>query len=240
MNEGDNLSNEVNSELDNISSETDNTSIENEINSDVNEVNAAEPSEQSEPGVADPNLSEEEIEEKPSSTVIQVIDDDNSDTGYTVNELDVTGLNEFIERENAIRSVSPTTNDYYSFIEGNILEYFEDYMALYPMNDYKAVHLRHYVGSSSYQDYFDDYYYLWFDFPEETALELHKPYNVNTYDVNVVTQRDLNATIVYGSQQGQADIRKGGTYVQETAILCCFGVMLILYILHAFFKHLAR
>lgn len=240
MDEGNNLFNAVGSEPDNVNSAVDNSGSENEVIQDANVVSADTPSERSEHSVADPELTDEESEEKPSSTVIQVTDDDSSDTGYIVNELNVVGLNEFIERENALLTVAPTSNDYYTFISGEFLEYFADYMSLYPLNDYKACHLRHYVGSSSYQTQYDDYYYLWFNYPEETALEIHKPYNVSQYEINVVTQRDLNATIVYGSAQGQADLRKGVSYVQEMGLLCALGVVLVLYILSAFFKHLAR
>ena len=246
MNESDNLSNEVNIESDNVNSETNNSSSENEIIHDVKQSETSDvPSEQSEPGTSDRELSDEQIEEEleeeetPTSTVIQVVHDE-SEAGYHIDELDVHALNEFVGKQNELLSVSPTSNDYYTFIDGNILEYFADYMANYPLNDYKAVHLRHYVGSSSYQTQYDDYYYLWYDYPSTQALEIHKPYNVSQYSVSVVTQNDLSASIVYGSAQGQADIRKGVSYVQETAILCCFGCILVLYILHAIFKHLVR
>ena len=201
----------------------------------------------SEPGVAsdEPSESDEqdqvsEEEEKPSSTIFQVIEDENSPDGYTISELDVTGLNQFIQAENEIRSVTPTSNDYYTFISGDIEEYFQDVMALYPLNEYKAVHLKHYVSSGSYSSYYDDYYYLWYDYPNSECVEIYKANNSSQYRVTWTTQSDLTSSIVYGSHQGQADFRKGVSYVQEIAFLGAVGVVLILYICSAFFKHLAR
>lgn len=182
----------------------------------------------------------EEEEETPSSTVIQVTPDENSDTGYTINELDVSGLNAFIQAENEVRSVNPTSNDYYTFLGSDIENYFSGIMANYPLNEYKAVHLRHWIQNTSYNSYYDDYYYLWYDYPSENVVEVYKQYNNSQYVVSNTTQRDLNATIVYGSFQGQSDLRKGVSYVQEIALLGAVGVCLILYILSAFFKHLVR
>ena len=181
MNESDNLFNEVDSESSDIDSTFDNSGSENEIIYDTERSEVAdEPSERSEPGSADRKLSvdefeeesdevseesEEESEETPSSTVIQVVKDESSDTGYTINELDVQALNDFIRAENDVRSVSPTSNDYYAFIDGNIYTYFADYMANYPLNEYKACHLRHWIQNTQYSSYYDDYYYLWYDYP---------------------------------------------------------------------------
>lgn len=240
MDEGNNLLNEIDSQSTDINNSADNSGSENEIIQDANEVSADVPSERSELGTADTELSEEEIEEEqnPSSTVIQVIPDENSDTGYTINELDVSGLNAFIQAENEVRSVTPTSNDYYTFLGSDIEEYFSGIMALYPLNEYKAVHLRHWIQNTSYNSYYDDYYYLWYDYPSENVVEVYKQYNNSQYVVSNTTQRDLNATIVYGSSPGQSDIRKGVSYVQEIALLGAVGVCLILYVLSAFFKHL--
>lgn len=242
MDEGNNLLNEIDSESSDINNSADNSGSKDEIIQDANEVSADDPSERSEPGTSDPELSEEEIEEEqtPSSTVIQVTPDENSDTGYTINELDVSGLNAFIQAENEVRSVTPTSNDYYTFLGSDIEEYFSGIMALYPLNEYKAVHLRHWIQNTSYNSYYDDYYYLWYDYPSENVVEVYKQYNNTQYVVSNTTQRDLNATIVYGSSQGQSDIRKGVSYVQEIALLGAVGVCLVLYVLSAFFKHLVR
>lgn len=218
------------------SSETSEVANENFQDAIASEV----PSERSEPGTEDLENSDEEIEEKPTSTVIQVIEDENSSDGYTINELDVGGLNAFIQSENEIRSVTPTSNDYYSFLGTDLETYFSGIMALYPLNDYKAVHLRHWVQNTSYNSYYDDYYYLWYNYPDIHCIEVYKQYNSSQYVVTNTTQNDLSATIVYGSSQGQSDIRKGVSYVQEIALLSAVGVCLVLYILHAIFKHLAR
>lgn len=244
MNENDTLFNEIDSEYDYSSPETYNSDIENEIISDENEVSASNPSERSEPGLMDQKLSDEETEAEleelpPTSTVIQVTPDETDPESYTIDELDVRGLNAFIQAENEIRSVTPTSNDYYTFISGDIEEYFSGVMANYPLNDYKAVHLKHYVSSGSYSSYYDDYYYLWFNYPNTECIEIYKANNSSQYRVSVTTQSDLSASITYGSGVGQSDLRKGVSYVQEMGLLLAVGVCLVLYILHAIFKHLA-
>lgn len=233
MNESDTLHSEELNQSDIIDSEV--SEVSETVIPDANEVSAAEKSEADQ----EDQVIEEE-EETPSSTVIQVTPDENSDTGYIINELDVSGLNAFIQAENEVRSVTPTSNDYYTFLGSDIEEYFSGIMALYPLNEYKAVHLRHWIQNTSYNSYYDDYYYLWYDYPSENVVEVYKQYNNSQYVVSYTTQRDLNATIVYGSNQGQSDIRKGVSYVQEIALLGAVGVCLVLYILHAFFKHLVR
>lgn len=252
MNESNNLLDKISSEHDNSDTEVSNSSTENEVNFSIPSFEDVEQSGTTERSSDTQNLdientqSEEkedlttEEEEKPSSTVIQVTPDENSDTGYTINELDVSGLNAFIQAENEVRSVNPTSNDYYTFLGSDIEEYFSGIMANYPLNEYKAVHLRHWIQNTSYNSYYDDYYYLWYDYPSENVVEVYKQYNNSQYVVSNTTQRDLNATIVYGSSQGQSDLRKGVSYVQEIALLGAVGVCLILYILHAFFKHLVR
>ena len=232
MNEGDTLRDE---ELNQSDSFTDETEEVNEPGSqDTNEVSAAEQSD------ADPENQVSEQEETPSSTVIQVVHDSDNPEDYTINELDVSGLNAFIQAQNEVRSVTPTSNDYYSFISGDIEEYFSGLMAQYPLNDYKAVHLKHYVSSGSYTSYYDDYYYLWYDYPSTDCVEVYKANNSSQYRVTWTTQNDLNATIVYGSSQGQSDLRKGVSYVQEMGLLFAVCVCLVLYICHAVFKHLVR
>jgi hypothetical protein len=190
---------------------------------------------------ADQNQEEPEEEEKPSSTVIQVTEDEDSENGYTVSELDVNALNDYIGAKNEeVRSVTPTSNDYYAFIEGDIYTYFQGIMDNYPLNDYKAVHLRHWVQNGQYYSYYDDYYYLWFDYPARSAVELIRYNGESGYHVNVVQQNDLNSPIVYGSMQGQSDLRKGVSHVQEMAFLGSVCVVFVLYMLGAFFRHLKR
>lgn len=236
MNENDNLLPEESVQSVDSSIEVSDTVNEDE----VNEEKELDPTEQSEVGSNSPSETEEEIEEKPSSTVIQVTEDENSVDGYTVDELDVRGLNDFIQYENELRSVNPTSNDYYTFISGDVADYFSGIMAQYPLNDYKACHLRHWIQNTQYSSYYDDYYYLWYDYPNENVVEIYKANNSNQYVVSNTTQRDLSATIVYGSGVGESDLRKGVSYVQEMALLSVCGVCIVLYILHAIFKHLAR
>lgn len=245
MNESDTLHNQESYQSDSVNNET-------KVDFSVPSFEDVEQSGTSERSSDPQNLESENIqseekeeltkeeEETPSSTVIQVTPDENSDTGYTINELDVGGLNAFIQAENEVRSVTPTSNDYYTWLGSDIEEYFSGIMALYPLNEYKAVHLRHWIQNTSYNSYYDDYYYLWYDYPSENVVEVYKQYNNSQYVVSYTTQRDLNATIVYGSAQGQSDLRKGVSYVQEMGLLCAVGVCLVLYILHAFFKHLVR
>lgn len=185
---------------------------------------------------------EEEIDEKPESTVIQVKEDDSSETGYTTTELDVESLNimsqAYVEQ---MLAVTPTNNDYYSFIENDILEYFSDVMANYPLNDYRAYHLRHYVSSSQYYNYYDDYYYLFYDYDGDSAeecLEVYKANNASNYRFNWGTAEVLNASIMYGTDSQQADLRKGVSYVQEMAFLSVLGIIGVLYVLGAIFKHI--
>lgn len=236
MNEGDTLHSEELNQLDSVNNEIEEVS-EPGI-PDVNDVSADEHSESYQEDQV--NETDGEEEEKPSSTVIQVTPDENSDTGYTINELDVSGLNAFIQAENEVRSVTPTSNDYYTWLGSDIESYFSGIMANYPLNEYKAVHLRHWIQNTSYNSYYDDYYYLWYDYPSENVVEVYKQYNNSQYVVSYTTQRDLSASIVYGSAQGQSDLRKGVSYVQEMGLLCAVACCLVLYILRAFFKHLAR
>ena len=113
-------------------------------------------------------------------------------------------------------------------------------MALYPLNEYKAVHLRHWIQNTQYYSYYDDYYYLWYDYPSEDCVEVIKYNGQANWVVNYTIQSDLNSNIVYGSFQGQSDFRKGVSYVQEIALLGSVGVVLVLYILSAFFRSLRR
>ena len=233
-----NENNTLDNQSDNLDIEVVNSDTENEIIFDENISDNPDYMEHDQVEVSD-NIEEEE-EETPSSTVIQVTPDENSEDGYTISELDVNGLNAYISSQNELLGVTPSSNDYYTFIEDDILEYFKGIMSLYPMNDYKAVHLRHWIQNTQYYSYYDDYYYLWYDFPELECVEIVKYNGQANYVVNWTTQYDLNSSIVYGSQVGMSDFRKGVSYVQEMGLLCAVGVCLVLYILHAIFKHLAR
>lgn len=186
---------------------------------------------------------EEEIEEKPESTVIQVIEDETAEDGYTTTELDVESLNimsqAYVEQ---MLAVTPTSNDYYTFIEEDILEYFSSIMANNPLNDYRAYHLRHWISSSQYYNYYDDYYYLFYDYDGESAeqcLEIYKANNSSSYRINWGTAEVLEASIMYGTEEQQADLRKGVSYVQEMAFLSVLAIISVLYVIRSIFKHIA-
>lgn len=185
---------------------------------------------------------EEVVEdEKPESTVVQVIENPESETGYDVTELDVESLNlmsgSYVDQ---MLAVTPTTNDYYTFIDDNIMHYFSGIMANYPLNKYKAYHLRHWVYQSQYSSYYDDYYYLFYDTPDNDCVEIYKPYNSNSYQVTWGNAEILNSTITYGSELGMSDLREGVSYVSWLSALCVLGSICVLYIVHAIFKHLRR
>lgn len=186
---------------------------------------------------------EEEEEDTPKDTVIQVVENPDSESGYDIVGLDVEALNRLTESYseiNQLQTVNPTSNDYYSFIEGDVLEYFQGIMANKPMNEYRACHLRHWIQNTQYYSYYDDYYYLWYDYEHSLDyIELIKYNGQSNYVVNSGNGALLNASIMYGSQNGLSDFRKGVSYVQEMALLCSVAVVLVLYICNAIFKHLA-
>lgn len=179
---------------------------------------------------------EESIEE-PSSTVIQVTEGENGDLDIT--ELDVTSLNMMSESyvENML-AVTPTSNDYYTFIDSTIEDYFSGIMANYPLNQYKAYHLRHYVYNTQYSSYYDDYYYLFYDYPNNSCLELYKAYNSSSYSATWGTAEILDSTISYGSEIGWSDLREGVNYVSWLSALGVLACVCVLYIVHAIFRHL--
>ena len=187
------------------------------------------------------NSKEEPEEEKPSSTVIQVIEGDNGED-YEVKELDVESLNlmsgAFVDE---LKTINQGTNDYYDFIGSDVLNYFSGVMANKPLNEYQACHLRHWVQNTNYYSYYDDYYYLWYDLGNNNNyIELVRYNGSSNYVVNYSSGPVLNATIVYGSGDNQSDLRKGVSYVQEMAFLCVLGGVLVLYIVNAIFRHLKR
>lgn len=180
-----------------------------------------------------------EEEEKPTSTVIQVKPADNSE-GYETTELDVESLNfmagSYVEE---LKTVNQGTNDYYAFIDEPIADYFAGIMAQYPLNEYKACHLRHWVQNTQYYNYYDDYYYLWYDLGHNNNyIEIVKYNGQANYVVNRSSGAVLNSTISYGSEVGQSDLREGVSYVQEMAFLCVLAGVLVLYVVGAIFKHL--
>lgn len=185
------------------------------------------------------NSKEESEEEKPSSTVIQVIEGDNGED-YEVKELDVESLNlmsgAFVDE---LKTINQGSNDYYDFIPSDVREYFAGVMANKPLNEYKACHLRHWVQNSNYYSYYDDYFYLWYDLGNNNNyIELVKYNGSSNYVVNYSSGAVLNSTISYGSSDNQSDLRKGVSYVQEMAFLCVLGGVLVLYIVNAIFRHL--
>lgn len=183
---------------------------------------------------------EETEEEKPCSTVIQVIENSDSDNGLDIVELDVDSLNimsqSYVEQ---LQTVSPTSNDYYSYIDGDILEYFKGIMANKPLNSYQACHLRHWIQNTQYYSYYDDYFYLWYDLDKgNDYVEIIKYNGQSNYVVNWGNGAILNSTITYGSADNQSDFREGVSYVQEMAFLSVLACFCVLYIVNAIFKHL--
>lgn len=181
----------------------------------------------------------EEVVDEPKSTVIQVVPDMESDSGYNTYELDVDSLNQFTQSyiEQSL-AVTPTSNDYYTFIDSQVSEYFSGVMANYPFNEYKAYHLRHWVYNSQYSSYYDDYYFLYYDLPSDECIQIYKGYNSNQYVVTNGRAEILSSTITYGSDVGQSDLREGVSYVTWLSSLCVLGGVLVLYIVNAIFKHL--
>ena len=188
-------------------------------------------------------VEEVQVEEKeePSSTVIQVKENEDSESGYDITELDVESLNNmsaaYLE---AMQTVSPTSNDYYTWIDSDIADYFAGIMANKPLNSYQACHLRHWVQNTQYYSYYDDYYYLWYDLDNgNDYVEIIRYNGQSNYVVNWSSGQVLNSSITYGSSDGQSDLRKGVSYVQEMSFLCVLACVCVLYIVHAIFKHVA-
>lgn len=187
----------------------------------------------------EPEETEESEEEKPTSTVIQVVENKESETGYDITELDIESLNKMSESYvEAMLAVTPTTNDYYTFLGEDIESYFSGIMANYPLNEYRAYHLRHWIQNTSYSSYYDDYYYLYYDYPNTDCIEVYKSYNASNYQVRYTTAPILSSTITYGSDEGLSDIRKGVSYVEGLSVCCVVAGLLVLYIISAIFKHL--
>lgn len=187
----------------------------------------------------EPEEIEESEEEKPTSTVIQVVENKESETGYDITELDIESLNKMSESYvEAMLAVTPTTNDYYTFLGEDIESYFSGIMANYPLNEYRAYHLRHWIQNTSYSSYYDDYYYLYYDYPNTDCIEVYKSYNASNYQVRYTTAPILSSTITYGSDEGLSDIRKGVSYVEGLSVCCVVAGLLVLYIISAIFKHL--
>lgn len=178
-------------------------------------------------------------EEKPESTVVQVIENPESDVGYDTVELDIESLNIMAESyADQMLAVTPTSNDYYTFIDSQIADYFSGVMANYPFNEYKAYHLRHWVYNSQYSSYYDDYYYLFYDYPENTCIEIKKLHDSSQYIVTSGNAEILNSTITYGSGLGESDFREGVSYVTWFSALSVLACVCVLYIVHAIFRHL--
>lgn len=212
------------------SSENSESSYSDESSSSNSESNSDESVDSSEDNL-------EESTEEPTSTVIQVERTEDGDLDIT--ELDVNSLNIMSEAyvENML-AVTPTSNDYYAFIDTTIEDYFSGIMANYPLNQYKAYHLRHYVYNTQYSSYYDDYYYLFYDYPNNSCVELYKSYNSNAYTVTWGTAEILPSTISYGSEQGWSDLREGVNYVSWLSALGVLACVCVLYIVHAIFRHL--
>lgn len=183
---------------------------------------------------------EEEIEEQPESTVIQVVENPDSELGYDTVELDIESLNIMAESyADQMLAVTPTSNDYYTFIDSQIADYFSGVMANYPFNEYKAYHLRHWVYNSSYSSYYDDYYYLFYDYPANDCIEIRKAHDSSQYVLTSGSAEILSSTITYGSGSGESDLREGVSYVTWFSALSVIACVCVLYIVHAIFKHLS-
>lgn len=184
-------------------------------------------------------LEEVEEVEQPKSTVIQVTENEESESGYDVTELDVESLNIMSQSYvDELKAVIPTSNDYYTFIESPIAEYFSGYMGNLPLNEYRAYHLRHWVSSGQYYSYYDDYYYLFYDYPDNKCIELKKYHDSNEYILTDGNAEILSSTITYGSDSGMSDLREGVNYVSWLSSLCVLASICVLYIVNAIFRHL--
>lgn len=209
---------------------------DNEVSSSVDE----ELSNNSVGSSEEENVISDNSKEEPTSTVIQVKENENSENGYDITELDVESLNHmsaaYLE---SMQTVSPSSNDYYTWIDSDILDYFSGIMANKPFNSYQACHLRHWIQNSQYYSYYDDYYYLWYDLDNSLDyVEVVKYNGQSNYVVNFGNGALLNSTITYGSADNQSDLRKGVSYVQEMAFLSVLACVCVLYIVNAIFKHL--
>lgn len=205
--------------------------------SSCNESNSSDTENNSDESTDSDETNLEESTEEPTSTVIQVERTEDGDLDIT--ELDVNSLN--IMSESYVESMlalTPTSNDYYTFIDSSIEDYFSGIMANYPLNEYKAYHLRHYVYNTQYSSYYDDYYYLFYDYPNNSCLELYKSYNSNSYTATWGTAEILDSTISYGSEVGWSDLREGVNYVSWLSALGVLACVCVLYIVHAIFRHL--
>lgn len=212
-------------------------STSNSVSSSSDESSSSDPGSNYEESINSDETSSADGSEQPSSTVIQVTEGENGNLDIT--ELDVTSLNMMSESyvENML-AVKPTSNDYYTFIDSTIESYFSGIMANYPLNKYKAYHLRHYVHNTQYSSYFDDYYYLFYDYPNNSCLELHKAYDSSSYTATWGKAEILDSTISYGSETGWSDLREGVNYVSWLSALGVLACVCVLYIVHAIFRHL--
>lgn len=183
---------------------------------------------------------EEEIEEEqPESTVIQVVENPDSELGYDTVELDIESLNIMAESyADQMLAVIPTSNDYYTFIDSQIADYFSGVMANYPFNEYKAYHLRHWIYNSSYSSYYDDYYYLFYDYPNNDCIEIKKAHDSSQYIVTNGSAEILSSNITYGSGSSESDLREGVSYVTWVSVLSVLGCVCVLYIVNAIFRHI--
>ena len=97
------------------------------------------------------------------------------------------------------------------------------------------------LANGQYYSYYDDYYYLFYDYDgddPEQCVELYKANGSNSYQVTWGTAEVLNATIMYGNEDSMSDFRKGVSYGEEMALLLVVAGVLVLYIVNAFFRHI--
>lgn len=160
----------------------------------------------------------------------------------SLTSLDIEALNTMSELyiESSLASVNVGANDYFDFISDPIQSYFAGVMANYPLNSYRAYHQRHWLQNSNYYSYYDDYYYLFYDYGRSNNyIELYKANGNSNYIVSFGSGSVANASIMYGSDSGLSDLRKGGfSHVEALAFLSVVASACVLYIVGAFFRQL--
>lgn len=180
--------------------------------------------------------SPEEITEDSKPTEVVSV---NPESGESIS-LNVDALNMMAESylESSL-AVSQGTNDYFDFIPTDVKNYFQGIMENKPFNNYVAYHLRHWIQNTQYYSYYDDYYYLYPDIDNSNDyIEVVKYNGQSNYVINYGSASPHNATILYGSEDGQSDLRGGNSYVLSLASVCVLGCVCVLYIVNAIFRHL--
>ena len=192
-----------------------------------------------------PSTEVEQVEQTDQvPTQIEVVqnstDTDSGETSTT--SLDIGSLNDFFASEEELRAsqIQVGQNDYFDFMPETIQEYFAGIMDKYPLTDYYAYHQRHWIQNTQYYSYYDDYYYLWPDTSSNDCIEVIKYNGQSNYVVNHISMVPATATIEYGSEVGQSDIRKGVSTIESKALLLAVGFVLCTWVLNNLWKHIVR